>query len=105
MMNKCDSQISNCNHLKILEAMMQPYNKSSSQNKNDYDTHNVNILQLLNSFIHLIHEHANDEEFEFITKELGSCDMIKCNIFKRNRDKNKRNNDIKITKEKTTKNN
>eukprot|EP01084_Bolivina_argentea_P001927 3564_1 len=80
-----------CDHFQSFVITMEEFNQKQNINGN------LNIVQILNHFIHIIHQH--DEQFELMANTLGSCDINTCNIFTRNCLKpqhTKNNDDIKI---------
>eukprot|EP01084_Bolivina_argentea_P223905 378726_1 len=74
--------VKDCHHLKEFAKIM---NKCEIVNIN---RHGIN--DILNSYIHLIHQHNTDHEFEFIAACLDDCGLTKCQKFLRNhRDRNR----------------
>eukprot|EP01084_Bolivina_argentea_P022421 41670_1 len=89
-LNHCRDK-SNCSQLTKFVIIMNAYNK---ENICDNDMNDRKILQMVNNYLHLMHQHNEDEQFEFIANQLGCCDITKCNIFMRtNRNRNKMYND------------
>eukprot|EP01084_Bolivina_argentea_P049301 90688_1 len=77
---RCDNnEISNCKHLDYFAEIMNKHNYVQYMKQ-------INITQVLDSFLHLIHQHDSDEEFEFICNKLGHCCLKKCIIHKRHND-------------------
>eukprot|EP01084_Bolivina_argentea_P101582 182094_1 len=68
----------NYNHTVRLIKVMNKYSV------NTLNVQNVNILQILNDFLHLLENHCNNQEFELIARSLKSCHAEKCGIFQRN---------------------
>eukprot|EP01083_Nonionella_stella_P040765 110528_1 len=84
---KCNGAISKCDHFKHLLAMISAYLKSS-------DLKMIDIDAILTDYLHLVHEHDDDNDFEFIhnTMNAAKCDVLNCNIYIRNhRNRNKTN--------------
>eukprot|EP01084_Bolivina_argentea_P110653 197525_1 len=54
-------------------------------NRYKNENENITILHIVNDFIHLIHEHDDDQSFEYIYNEFGSksCNLQKCSIYRR----------------------
>eukprot|EP01084_Bolivina_argentea_P140692 247289_1 len=90
--NESDNcKTSNCNDVIQLKLLMNEYNFTTKLN--DYTT----IEKSLNNFLHLLHKHNSNHEFEKITNQLQQCNINKCNIFRRNcRDQVKFKDDCKI---------
>eukprot|EP01083_Nonionella_stella_P008484 24492_1 len=85
----CNGSISECDHFKALLIVM-----------NDYEETNHSYLELIdiddviNNYIHLIHQHDDDESFDYIHNKLNAptCDILQCHLFMRNhRNRNKTN--------------
>eukprot|EP01084_Bolivina_argentea_P194682 334065_1 len=89
----CDGEcIQNCNHLKRLTNTMMIYNRYNSNLKQMATDEIIamNVLHTLDDYLHLIHNHDNDDEFVFIFKTLGNCTVTNCSGIRgnyRNRDK------------------
>eukprot|EP01084_Bolivina_argentea_P273266 465436_1 len=50
----------------------------------------LNILEILNDYLHLLHQHDGDEEFEMMTNMLSQCNIKTCVAIRRNyRDRTK----------------
>eukprot|EP01084_Bolivina_argentea_P176804 305895_1 len=72
----CNGNISACNSLLKLSKIMNTYYK---MNENIFDSP---IVHILNYFLHLIHEHNTNQEFEFIYTKFECCDIKKRAAFK-----------------------
>eukprot|EP01084_Bolivina_argentea_P312006 540132_1 len=70
----CKSQ---CQYLNRFLFVMRKYTKKLNSS-------DINILEVVNDYIHLIHEHKHDEDFEFICNALGPCNILDCGMFARN---------------------
>ena len=82
--NDVCGNVSTCNHFIKFVCLLNETNNNSKKN--------LNILEILNDFLHLIAYHNTDDEFEFISNKLEFCDINKCAKFMRNqRDRNKTN--------------
>eukprot|EP01084_Bolivina_argentea_P178450 308482_1 len=76
----CQSNSRDCLQLitrDCLQQKQQPFDEMDS-------------LQLLNEFLHLLDKHNDDEQFEYISSKLQHCDINSCKAFRRNH----RNRDI-----------
>eukprot|EP01084_Bolivina_argentea_P206252 352186_1 len=79
-------KIANCPHLQGLKNVLDRYNKSI----NDIYKIQYSLQHILNGFLHLLHSHDNDDEFEYIVNTLKTCKVQACTIFERNyRDRSK----------------
>eukprot|EP01084_Bolivina_argentea_P303272 523565_1 len=67
---------SKCQYLQRFVLLMQQYNKG-------YYSNETNILDAINDYLHLLHQHHTDEQFEYITGRLGVCNIVQCKIFSR----------------------
>eukprot|EP01084_Bolivina_argentea_P269999 459001_1 len=75
---KCATDsIMQCKHLTTLINSLHKHYKEHKQMDNEY------ISQTLNDFIHLLHSHQTDTDFEYIYSQIGHCDVEKCAIFQR----------------------
>eukprot|EP01084_Bolivina_argentea_P009388 17539_1 len=76
-----------CGRLNRPIVVMNRYNKYKEQHLNIQNINfmdNINRIQVVNDFLHLINCHNSDEQFEYIFNELGHCDISKCKRFRRN---------------------
>eukprot|EP01083_Nonionella_stella_P291099 990551_1 len=75
---QCDERglAPNCGLLKRLIMIMKQYKEDIIDN--------VNIYEVLNDYIHLIENHSNEFQFEYITNQFGECAIAKCICFARN---------------------
>eukprot|EP01083_Nonionella_stella_P223842 797305_1 len=53
-------------------------------NKNSIYILTVKINHIINDYLHILHEHASDLEFEFVVNAFGFCDIERCAMFARN---------------------
>eukprot|EP01084_Bolivina_argentea_P215687 366243_1 len=70
---------------KILQEFLQflmKYNKHCEEISNDID--NSKLLQIVNDYLHLLHEHDNNDQINYIVDKLGECDVSQCKLFSRN---------------------
>eukprot|EP01084_Bolivina_argentea_P251824 422512_1 len=84
-----------CKHDDISRcAKLRRFSKVMSRYLNEQKCDDMDVIEILNDFIHLVCEHKHTEStFDVIFQNLGPCDVAKCTIFRRNyRD---RNSDIK----------
>eukprot|EP01084_Bolivina_argentea_P170686 295782_1 len=73
-------EISNCLCLQQFSETMKKYN-------NSFGNQNINILSVLNNFLHLLENHNDDDQFEIISDMLPKCnctETAKCAAFQRN---------------------
>eukprot|EP01083_Nonionella_stella_P066133 173953_1 len=78
--------IQNCRHLKQLYKKMIEYNDYNTSN-HKHGVHNtINMVEFIDDYLHLIYQHDNDEDFEFIVCELDghNCDIMNCKMHRRN---------------------
>eukprot|EP01083_Nonionella_stella_P201045 735708_1 len=75
----CSDGLLTCQHLHRLTNVMQQYRR------NKYSSHFIDhINQYLEDFLHLIHYHPTNTEFEAIYAKFGGkCNLRKCRSFKR----------------------
>eukprot|EP01083_Nonionella_stella_P161769 530272_1 len=82
----CDGSSNNCSYLKKLASTMRDYASMTQTHIEQLDIHDV-----LNSFLHSIVVHDNDIEDELF----DACSLKKCQIFARNqRDRRKKHYDV-----------
>eukprot|EP01084_Bolivina_argentea_P268723 456530_1 len=77
--------LSKCHHFNRLHFIMQKYNQAlipPAEIIQEY-RNTINIIEIVDDFIHLIHQHDTDNHFELISSRFGRCDISKCNIFRR----------------------
>eukprot|EP01084_Bolivina_argentea_P265369 449795_1 len=93
----CDKKsIQECPHLSRLVNVFVIYNKCNSEEQKMTDL-SINILETLNDYIHILQQHDSDQEFEFITHKLSTCDMKTCVALRRNyRDRSKPDSNVKL---------
>eukprot|EP01083_Nonionella_stella_P223839 797301_1 len=72
----CTKDIKKCDHLKRLLVVMYEYNKNSILT--------VKINHIINDYLHIMHEHVSDLEFEFVVNGFEFCDIEQCKTFARN---------------------
>eukprot|EP01084_Bolivina_argentea_P282537 483642_1 len=89
----------NCYKMQRFVSILKKYN----QNICDYSMMQLNIIQLLDDYIHLLQKHTENKQFEHIASQLGSCDITNCSIYRDNyrivnsklrKHQNKNQNDI-----------
>eukprot|EP01084_Bolivina_argentea_P145625 255209_1 len=83
----CDGKsLKTCEQFIALVVVMNKFNKYQNENKiNDECIPNVNTLDVLNNYLHLLNVHDTDQEFELIANILRYCDISTCESFRRNR--------------------
>eukprot|EP01084_Bolivina_argentea_P092826 166975_1 len=82
---ECNGSVSGCEYLKDLLIVMNEYMKNLPLEKIDTD-------DVINIHIHLINEHDDNGDFEFIHDKMNAenCNLFHCDIFMRNhRNQNK----------------
>eukprot|EP01084_Bolivina_argentea_P232239 391463_1 len=72
------SDISTCKDLGYFATIMNKYNQLKHLNMEK-----IYIKPLLDIFLHLLHQHNSDHDFELIYNKLTHCNLAKCNIYKR----------------------
>eukprot|EP01084_Bolivina_argentea_P014782 27647_1 len=72
----CGYAISECNHLKRLQVSLNKYYNDEQKYQAD-----LNLNDILNDFLHLMHAH--NDNVEFIAEYLNSCNLLTCEIFRR----------------------
>eukprot|EP01084_Bolivina_argentea_P258116 435012_1 len=77
--DKCE--LMNCFQLKRFAIQMIKYNQCN--HNDDYGLYQ-NISGILDAYLHLIHQHDANEDFELIARRLGSCKLAKCTAYSRN---------------------
>eukprot|EP01084_Bolivina_argentea_P303368 523744_1 len=82
---QCQNIIDDCYHLQRFLKTMLGYNSLEIDN----------LSETLDDFLHLMHHHSADEEFEYIYNELGLCNITVCQLFNR-RINSKRDNNLNI---------
>eukprot|EP01084_Bolivina_argentea_P112735 201033_1 len=76
-------EVSNCPQAHQLAQAIQQYNIFVNTNNNNYNIEKINILNVLNNFLHMLQFHDNDQQFEAIKNIFNvSCVIQKCRIFK-----------------------
>eukprot|EP01084_Bolivina_argentea_P271121 461200_1 len=76
---KCED-LRECNSMRQLLAIIKSYNNIES----------LNILSIINDFLHCIFTHNDDDTFKVVADTLGICNLESCEIFRRNyRDRGK----------------
>eukprot|EP01084_Bolivina_argentea_P142508 250353_1 len=83
------TEICSCDHLKRLQYSLSEYvamvNEINDATPSINTTNEVDIVSLLDDFVHLINNHCkSDESFEYIFNTFGVCDITKCKLFQRN---------------------
>eukprot|EP01084_Bolivina_argentea_P253001 424867_1 len=70
---------SQCDNIQNLVKVLKQYNcdilKGMDKSK---------ILCMVNDYLHVMHQHNDDEQFEGIVNRLGGCNIAQCNRLKRN---------------------
>eukprot|EP01084_Bolivina_argentea_P214332 363882_1 len=95
--NTCNG-ILKCFQLQRLMAIMIQYNPNAF-NQKQFDT--LNIQQVVDDFLHAIHYHNKDIQFEYIVEQLGDCNILKCSAFNRN-NRNRSIQQVRNDKNETT---
>eukprot|EP01084_Bolivina_argentea_P021659 40243_1 len=72
--NPCVGNITSCHHLKRLLIAMNIYKIC------DYEK----TSQILDDYLHLIHSHIEDKDFEYVVNKFGYCEIDTCKMFIRN---------------------
>eukprot|EP01084_Bolivina_argentea_P236051 397023_1 len=78
------TEVSKCSHWIQLQQIIKRYNAFNNSNKSHFHGDDIDILVIINNYLHLMGAHKSDKEFEFITNCLGSCEIKKCECFARN---------------------
>eukprot|EP01084_Bolivina_argentea_P281212 481108_1 len=92
-----DGLVINCSHFNSLLDVMCKYMKDEMK----IDSADINMTEVLNDYLHLIDQHNDDKQFEYIVKAFGVCDIRQCGKFRRNN----RNRNISNTEEQKQKQN
>eukprot|EP01084_Bolivina_argentea_P319130 553545_1 len=71
----------NCPALKNFITIIKQYDDHFMQIANTMD--NAKLTNVVNDYLHLLHEHNDDEQFQFIVDYLGYCDIASCVKIKR----------------------
>eukprot|EP01083_Nonionella_stella_P073794 199774_1 len=96
--SKCSDEMLVCNgesieccpYLDTLSGIMKGYASYSA----DTNVRNVPTLMALNSYLHLVEVHDNDDEFPIAVGRFQNCDIRTCSGYKRNtRDRIRSNHD------------
>eukprot|EP01083_Nonionella_stella_P109552 319577_1 len=77
-MDCCSCKDSSCSQQSKFIQMMKIFDTALNK---IHGAELCDVHDILNCFIHLLHQHDSDEQFESIRKQLPSCDISKCNIF------------------------
>eukprot|EP01084_Bolivina_argentea_P065540 119463_1 len=79
--------IKTCTHASYILSIMTKYNQSNYQ-KSIETMYQSGISNIVDAYIHFLHQHDNDTDFHLMTDRKQQCQIIKCNKFIRNcRDK------------------
>eukprot|EP01084_Bolivina_argentea_P123903 219562_1 len=82
--NKQKCYLASCQCLHSLIEIMNGYKQCINGKYKQIFDDNMNVNNVLNSFLHLMQMHSHtDEEFEMISNLFGKCNINNCNIFKR----------------------
>eukprot|EP01084_Bolivina_argentea_P139955 246163_1 len=82
----CYDTVASCYCLNRLKQIIHLYNE-----QNDIDKLiKLDMVQILNNYLHLLNEHNTDKEFELIFNTLGYCDISKCAAFWRRNGKHRK---------------
>eukprot|EP01084_Bolivina_argentea_P050826 93475_1 len=79
--DSCTKDITNCIHL---QQFIDVHTMHSNSNKYNVNMDKRIILEITNHFLHLLHLHDRDEDFEYIYNKMGECDISNCAMFRRN---------------------
>eukprot|EP01084_Bolivina_argentea_P320194 555525_1 len=80
----CRKQSNACKSVERLIAAIEVYKLFYVNITND-QIEKMNVELILNDFCHFIEFHSHEhEQFEFITNTVKTCDIVNCQIFKRN---------------------
>eukprot|EP01083_Nonionella_stella_P087450 243317_1 len=82
-----DESVGKCDSLRRLSDVMELYSQYNNEQKKtfDFDVFDaINTAQILDDYIHLLHHHDDDVQFQFIFKTLPQCNMAKCTGLRRN---------------------
>eukprot|EP01084_Bolivina_argentea_P134595 237380_1 len=76
----CDAFIEKCEYLHVLRNVMKKY--KSCQIHDNIECKDLNYM--FNAYLHLLHNHDNGNDFEYITNQFESCDVFECSGYGRN---------------------
>eukprot|EP01084_Bolivina_argentea_P127158 224946_1 len=71
----CTNYVQHCYHLQRLLTASQKYNEQNTENFEKY------IPELIDDYLHIIHNHDDDKDFEFVSSQFGYCDIRDCKMF------------------------
>eukprot|EP01084_Bolivina_argentea_P300304 517780_1 len=74
-----DVNVSRCGYTQRMIKNMNQCIRHRYQ-QDDHIVESINISEMLNDYLHLLHLHDDDEALEFISTQLMFCDIIKCDI-------------------------
>eukprot|EP01084_Bolivina_argentea_P236877 398238_1 len=83
IIHHCNLNLQNCPCYTQLCVNINQYNATNTSTS-QYNIDQKMLSQIINDYIHVLHFHDSDEEFEFIVNQFKPCDISKCKIFKRN---------------------
>eukprot|EP01084_Bolivina_argentea_P139913 246082_1 len=89
----CNNEIKDCCHVQRLLMILSEYYDGKYQNMIVHSSEYVNILDILDDFLHIIHHHVTDAEFEFIFHQFSNCNINECDFYRRN---NRNRNEEKV---------
>eukprot|EP01084_Bolivina_argentea_P076007 137733_1 len=70
----CGHSVTECIHLnRFLQTI----------NKHDINMDHELMKNVMNDYLHLLHCHNRDNDFEYIVAKMGLCDVTKCEMFRR----------------------
>eukprot|EP01084_Bolivina_argentea_P302144 521479_1 len=78
---ECYLDVETCDEVQILVSVMKTYNY-----QDDLDIGNIDIDQILNSFLHLMQLHNSEDEYELLFNKfdlISNCKLNECNIWRR----------------------
>eukprot|EP01084_Bolivina_argentea_P253102 425044_1 len=74
--------IEKCYQLTKLIQVMKTYDKYKQQS-NNVEINAINMTETLDMYLHLLYQHNEDEEFEYIANVLSYCNAINCPVMNR----------------------
>eukprot|EP01083_Nonionella_stella_P055604 146579_1 len=77
--SRCSGSKTSCNYLSEIVTVLKQYTHGNSSN----DSFREYTIHILNDFNHVLYHHNGDEDFDYIARQIGDCDIKNCKIIQR----------------------
>eukprot|EP01084_Bolivina_argentea_P137419 242006_1 len=77
---QCQNKVE-CQYMNSFVKLLHTYDNDMEHMLQNMDKQK--LLNIYNHYLHLLHAHDYDDQFEYIFDKLSSCDISQCNVYRR----------------------